>query len=160
MMRDSRLSKLSEVSQIVSAFAVVISLVYVGYEISQNTDATRAATRQAVAETDLGFLSGPLDPALLARAETKRRTGQELSDEEDLVLFERQHLNFRIFENAHYHFEVGLLEAEVWRRHVRIIESNLSGNPHAAIMWERNGSTFTESFQVVVDSVAAELGTR
>ena len=150
---DNRVSKISEVAQIVSAVAVVVSLIYVGYEIRQNTAAARAATRQAVAETDLAFVSGPLDPALVARAETKRRTGQELTEEEELVLFERQHLNFRVFENAHYQFETGLLEPEVWERHLRIIASNLSTNASAFAMWTRNGPQFTESFQAVVDSI-------
>ena len=156
-MTDSRLSKFSETAQIVSAFAVVVSLVYVGYEIRQNTYATKAATRQAVAETDLAFLAGPLEPALLARAETKSRAGQELTLEEQFVLFERQHLNFRVFENAHYQFQVGLLEAEVWARHLQIISRQLSGNPHAAAMWEAYAASFTKSFRAVVDSISLTL---
>ena len=158
LMTQSRLSVFSDAAQIISALGVVVSLLYVGYEIRQNTGAPRAATRQAVAETDLAFVAGPLDPALLARAESKRVTGQELTGAEELVLYERQHLNFRVFENAHYQFEIGLLEAEVWGRHLRIIESRLTTDPFAAAMWASNARFFTESFRAVVDSISGSMG--
>ena len=156
-MNRSRLSVISEGAQVVSALAVVVSLVYVGYEIRQNTDATRAATRQAVAETDLIYIGGLLDPALVASAEAKRRTGAALSDEEQLVLYTRQHLNFRIFENAHYQFEMGLLEPEVWDRRLEIASGQLRNNPYAAEMWEDLSWSFTGSFRSVVDSISRTM---
>ncbi|MDH3207708.1 MAG: hypothetical protein OEO79_13985 [Gemmatimonadota bacterium] len=42
--------KLSRVVEIVTAIAVVVSLIYVGREIQQNTAAIQAATGQAACE--------------------------------------------------------------------------------------------------------------
>jgi len=53
---------------------------------------------------------GPLGIDVTTRP--SKISGQELSPEE-LVSFERQHLNFRVFENAHYQFQGGLLEPQV-----------------------------------------------
>ena len=105
----------------------------------------------------MAFVAGPLDPALVAVAESKHRAGQPLTAEEDLVLFERQHLNFRVFENAHYQFKKGLLEPEVWERHLRIIGARIGARAYAASMWEAYSWSFAASFQMVVDSIAATL---
>ena len=55
-MRKLSLTEWSELSQVVSAIAVVASLIYVGYEIRRNTEASRAATRQSIAETDFEYV--------------------------------------------------------------------------------------------------------
>ena len=108
------LSSLSNLSQIVSAIAVVISFVYVGQQIRANTEASKAATRQSIAETNFEFISTVLDPFTLLEAKAKLIAGSELTPSEHLVFIERQHLNFRIFENAYYQFSTGLLEPETW----------------------------------------------
>jgi hypothetical protein len=44
------LNDLANVGQVIGAIAVVVSLIYVGMQIRQNTNAVRAATAQAVHE--------------------------------------------------------------------------------------------------------------
>lgn len=89
-MRRFTLSQWNEVSQVVSALAVVVSLVYVGREIRANTAASHAATRQAIAQTDFEYVGATLDPLTLLVAETKVAAGEELSPTEHFVLVERQ----------------------------------------------------------------------
>jgi len=115
-MKKLSLSEWSDISQVVSAMAVVASLVYVGFEIGRNTEASRAATRQSIAETDFEYVGATIDPLTLAEAEAKYEAGLDLTLTEQFILRERQHLNFRIFENAYYQYRVGLLEEETWCR--------------------------------------------
>ena len=150
------LSQLSDLSQIVSALAVVASLVYVGFEIRQNTDASRAATRQAIAETDFEYVGATLDPLLLVEAEAKYEGGTDLTLAERFILRERQHLNFRIFENAYYQYRAGLLEPQTWERYRWIISRLLAVNDAANAMWERFGPSFDESFKAEVAAIRAE----
>jgi hypothetical protein len=150
------LGQWSDLSQVVSALAVVASLVYVGVEIGRNTDASRAATRQSIAETDFLYVSSTLDAALLVEAETRYEAGVELSATDRFILRERQHLNFRIFENAHFQYRAGLLEPETWERYRWIISRLLALNEPAQAMWERFGSSFDESFRAEVEKIREE----
>jgi hypothetical protein len=152
-MTKPTLSKLSDLAQVVSALAVIVSLIYVGREIKANTEASRAATRQAIAETDFQFISTVLDPLTLLEAESKLAHGQELSLAEHFALVERQHLNFRIFENAYFQFSTGLLETETWNRYRRIIQLLFTGNDPAQAMWEQKKQIFDASFREEVEAI-------
>jgi hypothetical protein len=146
----------SDISQVVSAAVVVASLVYVGFEIRQNTDASRAATRQSIAETDFEYVGATLDALTLVEAEAKNAVGLELTSTEHFILVERQHLNFRIFENAYYQYQAGLLEAETWDRYRWIISRQLTTNEAARAMWTRFGPGFDESFKAEVAAIRSE----
>ena len=52
-MNKIKLSIFSEISQVISAFAFVISLIYLGVQVNQNTKATQAAMRQSIADNDV-----------------------------------------------------------------------------------------------------------
>jgi len=47
-MKKLKLTQFSELAQIISAFALVVSLIYVGVLIKQNTKATQASMRQSI----------------------------------------------------------------------------------------------------------------
>ncbi len=61
------------VSEIVAALGVIISLVYVGIELQQNTIASRATTAQAIVDSSRNFL---LDIAMNDEFDRVRRVGQ------------------------------------------------------------------------------------
>ena len=150
------LKQWSDLSQVVSAAVVVASLVYVGFEIRQNTEASRAATRQSIAETDFEYVGATLDALTLLEAEAKSDAGLDLTPTEFFVLVERQHLNFRIFENAYYQYRAELLEAETWDRYRWIISRQLAMNEAARAMWTRYGPGFDESFKAAVATIRSE----
>ena len=154
-MNKLKLSQISDLAQVVSAVAVVLSLLYVGQQIRVNTEATRAATRQSVTETDFEYISSVLDPLTLLEAETKLLAGLELESHEHLALIERQHLNFRIFENAYYQYTKGLLEPEAWGRYPRVIRKLFSEREPARTMWEQKKQIFEESFRDEVEAIRA-----
>ena len=82
------LSDWAHVAEIAAATGVVISLIYVGLELRSNTEATQAATREAINQKDMQFLSLRLDSSLLARAHAKRLKGEELSFLEESQLIQ------------------------------------------------------------------------
>ena len=155
-MKKLSLSQWSDLSQVVSAVAVVASLIYVGFEIRQNTEASRAATRQSIAETDFEYVGATLDALTLAEGEAKYEAGLDLSPTERFILRERQHLNFRIFENAHYQYRAGLLEAETWERYRWVISRQFAMNEATRRMWTRFGPSFDESFKAEVEAIRSE----
>jgi hypothetical protein len=90
-------------------------------------------------------------------AEARYEAGLELSATQRFILRERQHLNFRIFENAYYQYRAGLLEEETWLRYRWIISRLLTLNEPAQAMWERFGPSFDESFKAAVARIRSEL---
>ena len=56
------------IGQLLSAIAVVLSLLFVGLEVRQNTVAQRAETRQALADASRGFMENLVQDAALWEA--------------------------------------------------------------------------------------------
>ncbi|PTM09908.1 MAG: hypothetical protein DA407_04875 [Bacteroidetes bacterium] len=149
-MKKYTLSTFSEVSQIISALSVVISLIYVGAQVNQNTKATQAAMRQSIADNDITYLMTGLDNSVLAVANYKYYSNIELSELEKNQLTAQQHVNFRVFENAFFQYQQELLEPETWARYKIIIKGLLTNNLAAKKMWSNMQKSFTKSFQEVV----------
>ena len=145
----------ASIAEIAGAVAVVISLVYVGYGLRENTRAIEAQTRQAFAAQDLTFIGSGLDQTVVARALAKLQSDEELSHVEQSQLETRQHLNFRIFENAYYQYQKGTLEQAEWARYARIIRRNICANEPAQSMWNGHPTTFQPDFRRVVDEIFA-----
>jgi hypothetical protein len=94
-----------------------------------------------------------LDSEILARASFKIENNIAVSGLEMSQLESRQHVNFRVFENAFYQFEQGLLESETWDRYRVIIKDLLENNLAAKRMWVSFNGSFTESFQKEVEQL-------
>lgn len=156
-MRKLASSDWGTVAEIVTALTVVVSLVFVGYEIRKNTQVARSATMLAMADQDLAYFSARIDSRILAGAEAKYRSGEELSEVERLQIFQHQQMNFRIFENAYYQYRRELLEPGVWERYRSIIRLHLEEDPIAAEMWEQLKHTFTREFQEEVTHLASDV---
>jgi hypothetical protein len=83
-MRPLKLSDWAHVAEIVSAVAVVVSLLYVGYQIKLNTQEIRAANRQQLVNRAhtavIGWAASPEVAAVIAKV----RNGESLNDVEKL----------------------------------------------------------------------------
>ena len=153
---ESKLGRWSDLAQVVSAVAVIASLIYVGVEIRNNTEATRAATRQAISDTDLEFIGASLDPLTLLAARSKELRGVELSHVEQLALITHQHVNFRIFENAFYQHRAELLDEQRWETYRWIIASLFATVPSVDSMWTAYGPAFDSEFRDTVEVIRTE----
>jgi hypothetical protein len=159
---------LGALGELIGGVASVILLVYIAYQIRQNsrliehnTRATEASTRQAFGAQDQAYLGSEIDPSVVAQAVAKLGTGEPLSDLEHSQLVARQHLNFRIFENAFYQFQKGVLDQSEWDRYERII-AFLFKRPdyreHVHRMWEGLEGAFAPAFAAEVARIRAKSG--
>jgi len=146
------LSDLANLAEIGAAVGVIISLIFVGMELQNNTAATEAATREAVNQKDIQFLSLRIDSSVLARAHAKLESGEGLSRLEESQLVHQEYINFVSFENSYYQYRKGVLEEIEWLRHRRIVQSQIQEFPYSQIMWERTSHTFGPDFQELVNS--------
>ena len=150
------LSDWANVAEIGAATGVIISLIFVGLEVQSSTEATEAATREAINRKDLAFLSLQIDSSVLARANTKRRNGEELSPLEEDQLIQEQYINFASFNYSYSEYLRGAQDLDGWLRHKNIIQSVIERSPYAKIMWQRKQQTFTPEFQKLVNSFLSD----
>jgi hypothetical protein len=109
------LTEWAAVGEIIATVAVVISLLFVGYSINRNTDATQASNENILFErhTDLAnqFM---IDPAL-AELMVKRRNGNAELTEVEAIRWEKYELNMLdIWALAHSRYKRDLLSEEQW----------------------------------------------
>ena len=141
----------ANVAEICAATGVIISLLFVGLQLQSNTEATEAATREAINQKDMEYLSLRLDSSVLATANAKLYSGEPLSPLEESQLIHQEYVNFISFEHSYYQYRKGILEAEEWLRHENIVRLQIERSGHARKMWARKRHTFTTQFQVLVD---------
>ncbi len=110
-----KLSEWASVAEIAGAVAVVVTLVYLGVEVSQNTSAVKANTRQAM--IDYGREQSEILVTNTALASLVSR-GEE--DPSSLTAHERQQFyefttwRLAMWETAYLNNEEGLLDDEMW----------------------------------------------
>jgi hypothetical protein len=151
-----RLSDWANIAEIGAAIAVVFSLIFVGLQLQSSTEATEAATREAINRKDLAFLSLRIDSSVLARANTKRRNGEELSSLEEDQLLQEQYINFASFDYSYTEFRRGAQDLDGWLRHRNIIQSVIESSTYAKKMWKHSQQDFTPEFQELVNSFLSD----
>lgn len=139
---DSRV--LGRWTELIGVLGVIASLVFVGIEIRQNTQAVRGATYQSLTESSMELLFRVADDPEVGGQIDAWGAGEELdppirSKVEALVTAYLRHL-----ENAYYQMEEGTLRPEFLE--------NWSGNPtfglpRFKVFWEQRKGAFGHDFQ-------------
>jgi hypothetical protein len=132
---------------------VIISLLFLAYEINQSTKATIAAASQGLTDQSILYFDAQLDHEAISQATYKQSQGDELSGYELHQLDLLQRLNFRVFENAFLQYRRGFYEEREWERYRRIIAGHMARNPIAVKMWETTKGAWTDEFTAEVESL-------
>lgn len=127
------LEQLGNLGEFIGAIAVVVSLLYVGVQIRQNTAAMQAATLQQVCRDMREHFS---TPALVVEAFRKLREGERLSFEEQYRWRQYTMNTFRMYENQWFQNEKGTLDHTLFRGYQAHVVGTLS-LPGGSEMWEQ-----------------------
>jgi hypothetical protein len=147
--------KTVKLTEILGALAVVISLIFVGVQINENTRATKSAMASAMVDTssawyvELGnseeassvlffFLTDP----------------DSLTDAQRFQATMNLHGLFLVFQNSFYLVEEGTLETEVLHSLTQVVDG-VKEQPGLLLYWKQRRYTFSEQFQNYVDSILA-----
>jgi len=121
-----KLSELASVAEVVAAIGVILSLLFVGFQIKDGNRETRAATLQATLDSEMALQSEAMRYAGIWE---KVLTGAHLAEGEEkrrgILLF---NMLMTLYQNQYYQFESGYLDSppvidlavtwpiyEVWR---------------------------------------------
>jgi hypothetical protein len=125
-MNRIRLNDLAQIAEIVAAIAVVISLVYVGRGLEDNTAAIRAASVQTMSEAAReSLLAIAMDEEMSRIVRTGADEYSAISGEEKFRygLFSRQ--RWLLFQGIWIQERLGVLNPELWGTYARIICSTM-----------------------------------
>ncbi len=109
------LNKIHQIGELTAAVAVVISLIFVGLQIRDNTIASEAATHQASVAYDLDLLLNAGASPDTARVYRTYRDDPDSLDADEFLQGETLYIAlFRHNENIYLQLQAGMLSDEVW----------------------------------------------
>jgi len=143
------LTEWAAAGEIIGTITVVISLLFVGYSINRNTDATQASSENILFErhTDLAnqFM---IDPTLAALMVKQRNDDSDLTDIE-VIRWEKYQLNMLdIWALAHSRYARELLSEDQWMTWDRYFTHMFSNESEALskARWEKLSYGFDTEF--------------
>jgi hypothetical protein len=150
----ANLQEYALVAEIVGAVAVVVSLVYVGIGVRQNTEALRVANHQALVAMDLEKNAWLRDADfaaayVLAEADIAKLSPVQLRQYSTFVADTLNQWEFAFITH-----ENGAMEENIWNGYDGFYRSEMATRPFQWF-WRRNGANFSPAFRAYVDAQLA-----
>jgi hypothetical protein len=139
------------ISDLIAAVAVVISLVYLGVQVRQNTRVTSANSRHSISQFALDitiFKAQNADRLALIESDA------ELSEGDKTFRYWNHMTLFLHAETYFHHFELGLMPADHWSGYAQFFEGYLETRG-VRDFWENVGPAFSGNFARWVDTLCS-----
>ena len=160
------LDRLHKISEIVAAFAIVGSLIFVGVQMNQNTDALRASFIQSSIEswnthamaiaTDEGLtasLSEGVYPEIREKVYARHSTS-------DAQLAMWLYASFRTTETLFLQWQAGHIPDDVWLGYREGLMAGFVSNQTYSVQWDRTKGRMHPRFSAYVDALRIEAEQR
>ncbi len=155
-MSKLRLADYANIAQVISAAAVFVSLLYLGYQISLTNKAIEASTVQSVlAQTSSTYFENATNEGL-APALARAADGRTLSTEDKLRIQYMWMGVFSNYENQFYQYRAGNLPEAIHRAYGARIHKQVT--TIAADFWDANGNLFSQPFRTYVNTLGQQQG--
>jgi hypothetical protein len=152
------IQELGSIGEFVGALAVLLSLVYLAYQIRQNTRSVRASTHHTTAHAAYGIQHLIAESETVARIWlTGAREPQKLTREERARFDAIMRSFFMWYEDTYFQYRNSMIGRDVWEARQ---ESMMGHLRDAGILswWSKNSHIFTESFVSYVGQLLEERG--
>ena len=149
--------KLNDWLQLIAMFGVIISLIFVGFELRQSREIAISQTYQSRAASEVdAALQSAANPEFRS-ASSKHYAGavDELTDDEYFALDYHFGALLTLWENDHFQYQNGYLSDEHWDKTLWNMKCRL-GSPFYRKHLSDGGWALRESFREVVNSISAE----
>ena len=146
------MGKLNDWLALVANVSVVAGIVFLAFEISQNTEAIRINTAQAMATEQADFNRQFMNPDV---AEILVRVGSEgheaLSEIQKIQLNGFDNSWLFVQQNNYYQYLVGSLDPGIWAGRHRAIVDTFASAANMRAHWESRGFAFSDEFRRYID---------
>ena len=155
-MESLTLEQIYFIGQTISAIAVVLSLIYVGLQIKQNTTATQTASAQAYVTADNEIVGLINSSPTLADVLHQGASGLSALKDGDIIRFMAFHdLIFISFQSFHLQWKRGTLEDALWGTYKQSFLDLLHQKGQQE-WWTIRRHWFNSDFQNYVDETVAK----
>lgn len=148
---------LGSLGEFVGALAVVISLIYLAQQMSQNTTSVRAASFNSMVQNSLRLLEHAFRDGefadFLHRAE---QDPESLTPAEKLRWDAYMTAAYRHFGNLIYQYRVGALDQQMWQSYERTLRDHLKSRSWGT-WFDNHRYLFSDALQEQVDLMRKEL---
>ncbi len=135
-MRKLKLSEWAQLAEIVGAFAVVLSLLYVGYQIQLSTAESRNDSIQAITARDEQIALTYVSSETVGIAFFKVIRGEELSQRENGVMANMLFAHLRVLEDTYNKYRQGYLEESFMDSRKRLVILIILSSPQVRESYE------------------------
>jgi hypothetical protein len=151
------LQDLGSIADLIGAVAVVVSLIFVGFQIRQANTLAREAAEQKQIES-IGSLSRLLaENSHLAEVWARAMAGEKLSPAEQVRVTSMITYGQRIWEALYYQYRAGRVPQELWDAH-RAQAKAIQNSPMSKAVWEQRKQWFSKSYREFRESDGAGEG--
>jgi hypothetical protein len=102
------------IAEFLGAAAVLVSLLYLASQVRQSTAVARSDARQGIAEAAMAEATSIIDHSDLASIWYRELSGEAAEGEDDYRLRLFCFRSLRLYENIHYQYRAGMLDADEW----------------------------------------------
>lgn len=122
------ITEIAEVAEVIAAIGVIISLIYLGYEVRQNTVAVRTTAYQAIHDAEDQFWSDLVsEPGVADLWQRGLQLGREnLTSEERARFNVTARRLIYLYQNVHYQNRQGVVDTELWDAWVASLDEFLT----------------------------------
>ena len=151
-----KLSEAANWAEIVSALGIVISLIYVGIQVTDNTSAMRSETASAASTEFSNWYTHVSSDAELIEVWLQGVTAPETLDEEQSLRFLfLVHILMLQFQNNYYLVEEGTLDEKMLYA-INNTLATLRGTPGFELYWSLRRELFNPEYQAFVEQLMFE----
>ena len=150
----SRLQRAALLAEIVGACAVVVSLLFVGFQLSRNTAEAIGASHHeliAILNDNDNWLQDPAFADTLLRSESGR---DAISESEYLQIAYWVGQRFTVCENVYQRHDDGLVDDDMWPAWAAGCADVLISNRTARAVWSERKSWFAADFAAWLEDSA------
>lgn len=150
---ENRLQKISIMTEIVGAVAIVISLIFVGIQFTENTKATKSATATSTVATISSWYT-----QMGNNQQSSRLFWIFMADPESLASEERfqviinLHGLFLTFQNSYYLSQEGTLDSRI-QESITKAAIGVKDQPGFRLFWKLRRELFFPEFQKHIDEI-------
>ncbi len=150
-----KLSEWASVAEIAGAFAVIVSLVYVGYQVNDNTSAIRsAAANDASVAMQSWYLEMGSNPQASRLWFDAMTSPEPLSTHDEFQFMMMMHAVLLGMQNSYLLSQEGTIDAE-FREAITTAIVAVKDLPGMGRYWRQRRDFFHEGFAVYVDGLLA-----
>ena len=145
---------IAQTIQTLANLGVVAGIVFLAFEIQQNTEMTRAQITQSRADTAIALAQAYFESAYIPEIQQKIGRGDELSGEEISRYLAFVRATLRNQDNNFQQYNRGLLGDYTPRNVTTIVDGLLLGDEtYALALWEGGKGNYSDEFIEFVDEI-------